>query len=282
MAQDFCNSYERAYHSSVPPPVNRCLRLLITSMISDGARPLDLGLRKDAWRIRVMNAYVKNPHRLAYYADHSHSIMDSRLVFIAHSFVDSHCEVEHTFIDHTHLTTGRYHRPAKHDHEAYSSRFILQDGDYMLILLDDDIPSILNVFYKRESTVDILHNGALFIQSSIVLVKVSMAFVEATGALLISYSRLQCQTQCEASKLPLYLLADLEAAAPSLSFILILLLLLVPQLSALDGTEVTTTLETDESNETLDPESLVRLRVLGLLSRRITTKALEEGQAKDF
>ncbi len=71
--------------------------------------------------------------------------------------------------------------------------------------------------------------------------------------------------------MPLHLLTDLEAAAPSLSLTLILLLLLVPQLSALDGTKVTTALETDESNETLDPESLgVRLHVLNLLPRRIT------------
>ncbi|PBK89096.1 hypothetical protein ARMGADRAFT_1084179 [Armillaria gallica] len=235
-----------------------------------------------------------------------------RLVFIAHSFIDNHREVEHTFIDHTRLATGHYHRPAKHANEDYP--FILQDSDYMIFLPDDDIPSILSnncyfadVFYKRESTVDILHNRALLVQSPIVLgtracllspamdtysdfspdrvlifeERRSFRGVrrsnERPACLLVgpshsgTSSRLQRQTQCEAYKLPLHLLADLEAAAPSLSLVLILLLLLVPQLSALDGTEVTTALETDESNETLDPESLgVRLRVLGLLSRRIT------------
>ncbi|PBK89104.1 hypothetical protein ARMGADRAFT_1084185 [Armillaria gallica] len=48
-------------------------------------------------------------------------LVDSRLIFVAHYFIDNPSQ----------SSTGRYHRPAKHDHEAYS--FILQDGDYMLI-----------------------------------------------------------------------------------------------------------------------------------------------------
>ncbi len=54
-----------------------------------------------------------------------------RLVFIAHSFIDNHREVEHTFIDHIRLATGHYHRPAKHANEDYP--FVLQDGDHIYV-----------------------------------------------------------------------------------------------------------------------------------------------------
>ncbi len=83
---------------------------------------------------------VNSPLKILFATNQCHSV--GRLIFIAQTFVDNHREVEHTFINHTHLTTGHYRRPAKHANEDYP--FILQDGDHPLTLLDDDIPSILS------------------------------------------------------------------------------------------------------------------------------------------